>query len=198
MTQCNIVEILEARERRQKRRRDMTGLYGGTAISLQLNIPGEVKTSIAYRKVLDIGVQEIERQGDKHWKPLLKEEVHYLKTGPEALFIFRGEPLVLKAMMVDIEEHHPLGRLFDIDVYDKYDRPISRRRLGKNERSCFVCEGSAKVCGRSKRHQLSTIIESIHDLIQTYENNKGDTHEKEVNVNAGIHASSGDDVCRVR
>ncbi len=172
MHHCTIVEILEARERRQKERRQAVAIYGGTAVSVQLNIPGQVKDSKAYRNVLLVAVEAINHLVGKRNVLALKESVQFYKTGPEALFIFDVTALKLKKLMVTIEEQHPLGRLFDIDVYDEKDAPISRKLLTHEERKCFVCRDTAKVCGRSRRHDLSVVIKRINQMITTYEGKK--------------------------
>ncbi len=169
MQQCSIVEILEARERRQKKRLQAVQLYNGTAVSIQLNIPGETKDSIAYRNALKVAVQAVIQSVKGSCIPVLKECVQFYKTGPEALFIFDANAIQLKQLMVQIEENHPLGRLFDIDVYDKSDHPLSRIALMQPARKCYVCNDEAKICGRSQRHALPVIIETINQLITKYE-----------------------------
>ncbi|MEY8292793.1 citrate lyase holo-[acyl-carrier protein] synthase [Carnobacteriaceae bacterium 52-44] len=57
--------------------------------------------------------------------------------------------------MVNIEENHPLGRLFDLDVLmldqNNEVQGKSRTKLGLPVRRCFLCERPAKDCGRSRR-----------------------------------------------
>lgn len=174
MQHCSIMDILSARERRLKERQQSLRLYGGTAVSIQLNIPGETKDSTDYRNTLKVAVSSVLLSVKRASVLVLKEHVQFYKTGPEALFIFDANAIELKKLMVEIEEEHPLGRLFDIDVYDKNDHPLSRTTLMLPARKCYVCNDVAKVCGRSKRHDLPIVIERVHQLIANYEvNNQG-------------------------
>lgn len=166
---CSIMDILSARERRLKERLQAVGLYGGTAVSIQLNIPGETKDSTVYRNALKVAVQTVLQSAKGSCIPVLKKNVQFFKTGPEALFIFDANAIHLKELMVEIEEQHPLGRLFDIDVYGKSDNPLSRTTLMLPARRCYVCDDVAKVCGRSQRHALPVIIDKVDQLITNYE-----------------------------
>ncbi|MBN2899288.1 MAG: citrate lyase holo-[acyl-carrier protein] synthase [Clostridia bacterium] len=169
MASCTIVEVLAARDRRQREREQVLSLYDGTVVSLQLNIPGDEKDSNAYRSALEIAVAEIKSTIQGVRIDILKESVQFLKTGPEALFVFDTYPMYLKELMIAIEEQHPLGRLFDIDVYDHGGVPLSRTNFAISERKCLVCENLAKVCGRQRAHDTSVIVEKINEMIQKYE-----------------------------
>ena len=72
-------------------------------------------------------------------------------------------------MMVQIETHHPYGRLVDLDVLAKTQDqllPISRTEIGLPTRSCYVCEQDAKVCGRSRTHSVADMQRQIRKIIQ--------------------------------
>ncbi|HLR88779.1 MAG TPA: citrate lyase holo-[acyl-carrier protein] synthase [Atopostipes sp.] len=74
--------------------------------------------------------------------------------------------------MVNIEENHPLGRLFDLDVLmldqNNEVQGKSRTKLGLPVRRCFLCERPAKDCGRSRRHTVLELQEEISNRIQNY------------------------------
>ncbi|MFC6604239.1 citrate lyase holo-[acyl-carrier protein] synthase [Ectobacillus funiculus] len=69
-------------------------------------------------------------------------------------------------MAVFIEEKNKVGRLFDFDVFTNKMEQISRSQLGLNERMCLVCNDSAKVCGRSRKHSTEELLEKLYGLIK--------------------------------
>ena len=62
-----------------------------------------------------------------HWKILDLEEFHD-HTGDELLLCIDADATVLKKVMTNIEETHPLGRLFDIDIIDENGGKLSHNR----------------------------------------------------------------------
>ena len=71
-----------------------------------------------------------------------------LETGYEAYLITPLPLLDAKRIAVQIEDTHPLGRLFDIDIIDKDGVPVSRDRVGSRPRRCLVCDREARYCMR--------------------------------------------------
>lgn len=67
-----------------------------------------------------------------------------------------------------MEETHPLGRLFDVDVYDEAGSGISREELGSPVRKCLICEKDAKLCGRSRSHTVKELYERIESIIDSW------------------------------
>ncbi|MDI6600566.1 MAG: citrate lyase holo-[acyl-carrier protein] synthase [Thermoanaerobacteraceae bacterium] len=82
--------------------------------------------------------------------------------------VLQGDPLKIKRETVDIEEGHPLGRLFDIDVIDYPYRNISRERLKKEGRRCIVCGQDTKDCILMGRHTTAEVLEKINQMVEEY------------------------------
>lgn len=84
-------------------------------------------------------------------------------------FTFAIDACTAEGKMVMIEETHPFGRLFDLDVLwmEGNDlKSISRTELGLNTRRCFICNRDAKDCGRSRRHTIEEMQHTISNIIQ--------------------------------
>ena len=60
--------------------------------------------------------------------------------------------------MISIEENHPLGRLFNIDVFSPDGNLISRGLLGLGSRSCLVCGEPAASCIEKRVHSTELIL----------------------------------------
>ncbi len=74
----------------------------------------------------------------------------------------------LKKKMVNIEETHFLGRVFDIDVYGPEGLPLSREDIGEPLRKCMVCDAPAKMCIVRKKHRTKEVEEKIYTLIEQF------------------------------
>ncbi len=70
--------------------------------------------------------------------------------------------------MVEVEDTHPLGRLFDIDVIDTQGVVLSRDQLRFARRRCFVCGRDAKLCARNRVHPLTGLIDKLSEIIHAY------------------------------
>ena len=91
-----------------------------------------------------------------------------LNTGYEAYLITSLPLLEAKRVAVDIEDTHPLGRLFDIDVIDKQGIPVSRDRVGGQPRRCLVCDHEARYCMRMRWHTQEEIWARIRQMTDDY------------------------------
>ena len=99
---------------------------------------------------------------------MLKLEVRDRQTGYEAYLettLSRGEA---KRKTSSIEDTHPLGRLFDLDVIDADGVPISRETIGLNPRKCLICDNEARYCMRNRTHTLSELSARIDEMIEAY------------------------------
>ena len=88
-----------------------------------------------------------------------------LETGYEAYLITDLPLLEAKRIAVQIEDTHPLGRLFDIDIIDKDGVPVSRDRVGSHPRRCLVCNREARYCMRMRWHTQEEIWERINAMV---------------------------------
>lgn len=91
-----------------------------------------------------------------------------LNTGYEAYLITPLPLLEAKRVAVDIEDTHPLGRLFDIDVIDAQGIPVSRDRVGGQPRRCLVCDHEARYCMRMRWHTQEEIWARIKQMTDDY------------------------------
>lgn len=169
-TPITLGEILEARSRRAEKQKELLNRGGSCLISFSLNIPGEIKqfplASAAYHE----GLAEIrKRLPDER---LLFFEEYEENTGSEAFFLLSADSAEIKGTMAALEESHPLGRLFDIDVLGPDGLSLSRTALGLPPRTCLICGGNAKACARSQAHSMELILWRTAQLLNDYFRNK--------------------------
>lgn len=163
-----LMEMLEAREQRAGRQRNMLRKNGGCVISFTLNIPGPVKLTPLIQKCFTEGTRQIEMRLQTEGIGIIQKEERIEKTGCEMLLSVSWKPLEIKRMMVGIEEEHPLGRLFDIDVISEGEGPVSRKVLGYARRRCLICGRMAHECSRSGRHNLEALRQKTEQIMQGY------------------------------
>ncbi len=160
-----LMELLDSREDRVIRQRELLEKHGGILISVTLNIPGPVKDKPKYRKALDMAMDSLEEKAGT--TVILHQECRYKLTGPEGYLCvgdetFDGE--TWKRMTIDIEENHELGRIFDIDVLTTAGG-ISRSQLDLPGRKCLICGQPAKVCARSQKHPMEELLAKIDEIL---------------------------------
>lgn len=160
--------ILACRENRVRRREQLQQEYGLPAVLLSLNIPGAEKVAPPYEKAHLAGEQEFLRRCAAAGIRVEWEEVRRGACGGESLFLLAAESDQLKRLCIQIEEQHPLGRIFDFDVYAGDGSVVDRGRLKLPPRRCFLCGEPARECARLRRHSVVDLQSYLFSLIEPY------------------------------
>jgi len=161
----SLEDMLEARERRSSIQRELLSVWKRPLICFTLNIPGEYKVFPLVERCFEEGKTLILRLLGK--KSITYWEVR-VKTGLEGYFIADGNAREIKMMLLPLEESHPLGRLFDIDVFEPGGSALHRTDLGQPERSCLVCGKPVWACARSRAHASEDLLWSAVQLLNEY------------------------------
>lgn len=159
-------QLLESRDRRAAYQQELLRQYAGkTLVCLTIVMPGSVKRSEPSLIVAHAAVEALQEafRGD-----MIFSEERDLPTGFE-LFMVVGVGLMdAKRRVCHIEETHPLGRLFDIDVIRPDGVPVSRTDLGLSQRRCIICSNEARYCMRNHSHTQEELHTRINELIECY------------------------------
>ncbi len=177
-------ELLASRDARHAMQQKLMAEHSGkTLVCLTVVMPGSVKRNQqslivaraavkAMRKAYNISDDLLPET------ELLTNELKFetreclverdLNTGYEAYLITSLPLLEAKRVAVDIEDTHPLGRLFDIDVIDAQGIPVSRDRVGGQPRRCLVCDHEARYCMRMRWHTQEEIWARIKQMTDDY------------------------------
>ncbi len=89
-------------------------------------------------------------------------------TGPEALWCVAHPASEIKAMCSTLEQSHPLGRLWDIDVICPQNGLVGRQSLGESQRRCLLCDEPAHACARSRRHDTDLVVARVEQMIDAW------------------------------
>ena len=156
-------KLLLRREARALRQRRWVRRHRLPLVSFTLNIPGPVKQSPLYARVHAEGLGLLLR-----CLPVAAYRKWDFSTGSEALLAVGMDARDLKRFAMRVEEGHPLGRLFDLDVLDEAGGKLSRRDLGAAPRRCLVCPRPAAECARSQRHPLPELLRAVEALAHAF------------------------------
>ncbi|MDU7531822.1 MAG: citrate lyase holo-[acyl-carrier protein] synthase [Peptoniphilus harei] len=158
--------MLEAKEKRYYKIKDLTESYKAPVLSFMLNIPGEDKNfeeAVSFHKKY---VDKIKNLLEENKIKILFEDYQNLVTGMEYLAVLDGDGRLIKKLMMEVEEESMGGRLLDIDIYDKDFSQISRSSLGLPERKCIICGDTARTCIKEERHNLKELEERVREIIK--------------------------------
>ena len=168
--EVSLAEMLLAREQRAARQRILLSAYGKTMVCFTMNIAGPIKNSSLIRGGFAQGKRLLRQQLEVADIPVVHFEEKLERTGNEAIFLVDAEPLTVKAITVDIEDHTPMGRLFDMDVLRQNGEKVDRDELGRDGRKCLICGGPARVCARSRTHTVSALQERTWEILSESQN----------------------------
>lgn len=169
-------DMLNAREMRACRQKELLEKYGGILISFSMNIAGPKKQSPIIRRGFNEGLRRLKaalKAADI--KVSGQEEVDTF-TGCEALWVVSGLATgesdadlgrKTKKLCARIEDSDALGRLFDMDVLEKGKR-WTRKELGLPERKCLICGREGKSCASRRLHPIEELKKATDRILRDY------------------------------
>ena len=177
-------ELLASRDARHAMQQKLMAEHSGkTLVCLTVVMPGSVKRNQQSLTVARAAVKAMRKAYNISDDLLPETELltnelkaeageclveRDLNTGYEAYLITPLPLLEAKRVAVDIEDTHPLGRLFDIYVIDAQGIPVSRDRVGGQPRRCLVCDHEARYCMRMRWHTQEEIWARIKQMTDDY------------------------------
>lgn len=156
-----LTDMLACRERRVNTQNAYIQNYHCPVISFCMNIPGPIKTNEKIKKAFLSGKEAL-------FAALKKENISVLaqiefddKTGNEIILAVDYPADKIKELTTEIEETHPFGRLFDMDVIgtngEKFSRGVYRK--------CLICGCQAQECARSRKHTVAEMQAKIEEML---------------------------------
>ncbi len=165
METISLDELLASRDARQAAQQQLMAANPESAlVCLTVVMPGSVKRSGQSLTVAKAAVETLKHELNDRLSYLEERD---LQTGYEAFLLVSMSPLEAKRATCAIEETHPLGRLFDIDVMSP-EGPVPREAVGLQPRRCMICENEARWCMRNRTHTQEELLTHIKSLIDNY------------------------------
>ena len=157
--EVTLAEILDARERRYMRQRELMHEFKAALISFTMNIPGPVKNSPAIERAFWYGYNELLAILSQNNILFTSTNVDY--CGCSAFICVDADPRSIKELCVGIEEANQLGRLFDMDVIDNTGIKLER----KQQRACMMCGKPGRECSAGRVHSAEELMLKTTDII---------------------------------
>ncbi len=172
----DLEEMLSFRENKVRIQEELREKHKGmVTMALAMNIPGPVKTSPDILLAFEEGTKMLE-QAVSDAGISMKERIRVSENAGYMEFyaLDSFNPAAVKELAVRLEETHPLGRLWDIDVYDKDGAGISREFLSEPVRKCLICGQDAKGCARNRTHTVEDLIREVEHKINDWKMHYGE------------------------
>lgn len=160
----DIYDILDAREQRVFRQKQLLRRFQKPLVCFTLNIPGPEKNPPLADIAFAIGKRRLQEALATY--TTLHFEQRQTAAGWEGFWIVDGKAEDLKTLMVKIEDSDPMGRVFDMDVLLEGTK-LEREVLGFSRRKCLLCQEDAVLCGRSRSHDVRELFDAAMNLIRS-------------------------------
>ena len=169
-TEVGLPEMLLCRERRSDLQRDMIAAHHCPLVSFSMNIPGPIKTNARIRAAFEQGKEALLSALNENGIRILQISQFNENTGDELMLAAapqdgkKPQPSfsqTLKSITSRMEDTHPLGRLFDMDVIEPTGEKLSRPAF----RKCLICGRQAQECARSRTHTVKEMQDKIDEML---------------------------------
>lgn len=161
--EVTITDMMFCRDRRVQIQNEFIEKYQKPVISFCMNIPGPIKTTPLIRKGFEAGKDALLHALSVANMEVLESRVFHDITGDEMLLCVDAPAEKIKDLTQQIEESHPYGRLFDMDVIGTDGMKLSR----PSYRKCLICDCQAQECARARRHSISEMQDKIEEILGT-------------------------------
>ena len=170
--EVTLQEMLNFRETKAMEQERLCHLYrDGIIISLGMNIPGPIKHTPSVFHLFEDGRAKLEAIISQSGGIIKEKSIMNEHAGLAAIYsVTAVDEYVLKKESISLENLHPCGRLFDIDVFSRDGSSIKREQIGFPKRKCLLCDRDAKVCGRSRAHSIRELTDYVWKMVGIWEN----------------------------
>lgn len=161
MPEATLLEILRSRENRAELQKRLIAAYKTPVVCFTMNIAGPMKTTPLIQRAFDEGINLLKERLEKN---IVYTSTNIAITGCEGFFCVSSDAQQIKKNCAEIEDTHPLGRLFDIDVIDINGQKLSRADV----RGCLVCGKKGRECAAGRVHSVEELQAVTNKIITDY------------------------------
>lgn len=162
MTEVTLSQMLDARDERVKKQKNILNRFNHPLISFTMNIAGPIKTSPLIERSFFEGVRLLKESLPQD--SIVYQNIDIKPTGCEAMFSVKYEAQKVKDICSSIEEGVTIGRLFDMDVMNTDGSKLER----KKPRSCFVCGAPGMACAAGRVHPIRQLQTVTREIMENY------------------------------
>ena len=159
-------KLLASRDRRVEMQQKLREKHPNlTLVCLTVIMPGNIKRNLSSLIISQAAINTLLNKLEGNIIDVITRD---LETGYEAYVVTRLSQHETKLISCYIEDNHPLGRLFDIDVLDNDGIPVKRETVGSQPRRCLICDNEARYCMRNRTHTPQELNAKIQQMIDVY------------------------------
>lgn len=159
-------KLLASRDRRVEMQRKLREKHPNlTLVCLTVIMPGNVKRNLSSLIASQAAINSLLNRFEDNIVDVLARD---LDTGYEAYVVTNISQHDAKLIACEIEDTHPLGRLFDVDVLDVNGIPMKREAVGFAPRRCLMCDNEARYCMRNRTHTPQELNTKIQKMVDAY------------------------------
>lgn len=158
-------QILAGREKRFEEKCRLYRRFQAPVLSVMVNAPGKEKSLELYHRAVVLMTEQLVQQLEDS---VLFQEHCDFGDGFCSLLVVKLPGRELKRRMIRLEEEHPVGRFFDLDVTEAGGTGISRVEFGVPPRLCYLCGRPAKECGALGRHPLTQVAGVVRQALMDF------------------------------
>lgn len=159
MKEITLMQVLDARERRAAKQKELLQRFGKTLICFTLNIPGPVKVWRELYAVFKAGDEQL-----RNAYCFLYVEDTSSEAGLERFYVVDADPLQVKQYCTAVEMLNKYGRLFDLDVLTPDGKKLDRADVGMPRRKCLLCDQDAAICGSRRAHTVQQLQQAVRSI----------------------------------
>ena len=156
-----IADMMFCRDRRVQIQNEFIEKYQKPVVSFCMNIPGPIKTTPLIQNGFEEGKEALLHALSVADMAVLESRVFHDITGDEMLLCVNAPADKIKDLAQKIEETHPYGRLFDMDVIGTNGQKLSR----PSYRKCLICDCQAQECARARKHTITEMQDKIEEIL---------------------------------
>ncbi|NAW98320.1 MULTISPECIES: citrate lyase holo-[acyl-carrier protein] synthase [unclassified Vibrio] len=161
----NTTDNLTNLQQRIERQSQLLKQYQFPLITLTLNLPVELAQKRYTEVIFNSALDAINEKINALCSPVLYRQIIHSNFGLEAYYMTQiASANVVKKAMIDIEQAHPLGALFNIDVMCQQGKTISRKSCSMAPRQCLICGQPVQKCSSTHQHTLDELEKCIVSL----------------------------------
>ncbi len=160
MQEVTLWQVLHAREKRANLQQELLKKFQCPLLCFTMNIAGPIKTSALIQRGFQTGLAALEEKIAS--SVIQHRQIINEVTGYEAFFAVNLDADVLKQITTGIEDLSPLGRLFDMDVFDTDGTKLTR----SHERGCIVCGAPGRGCAARRLHSVKELQTATNSILE--------------------------------
>lgn len=165
MREVSLTDALDAKEKKFATQKSLLKTFGTTLVCFCVNYVGKIKKDAYTEIIFKEGAHAFD---EAFVSKTVFKRFDFCFTGDTAYFCVDADAKEVKLALCEVEKNHPLGRLFDFDVFDQAGNGVDRQSVGLPQRKCLLCDRDARECYILRSHPTEQLKQKIIDTVDAF------------------------------